>query len=278
MKRWVKKLVGCPYNVVRRCITLYGYIYLTVNTVNKKVYVGKHRGGAFDPKYKGSGTYLWNAIRKYGWDAFSVQLIDTAESEEELNSKEAYWISEFSKSFDTYNICRGGEGFTGRHREETKRRISSSMTGVHKSEETRKRMSEAQKNKTEETKKKISDTLRGHTVREETRRKISESNKGRKLHPEAVRKISLARIGVKRPDVSAALKGRVVKEDTRKKISESLKGRKLSEQHAQQNRVRTLGMIFINDGHKNKMVHKEELDAYLLQGYSKGRMKGEDKR
>ena len=65
--------------------------------------------------------------------------------------------------------------------EETKKKISEAKKGKKLSEEHRKKISESQKGhtSTDETKKKISATLKGHTVSEETRKKISEAKKGK---------------------------------------------------------------------------------------------------
>ena len=46
----------------------YGYVYLTTNLVNGKMYVGKKANKYFRPMYLGSGTVLAKAIKKYGND------------------------------------------------------------------------------------------------------------------------------------------------------------------------------------------------------------------
>lgn len=91
---------------------MYGYIYLTTNLINNKKYIGQHKASEFDPNYKGSGTYLWNAINKYGWDNFKCEIIKECFSSEELNKSE---IEEIQKRKATtsdmyYNITSGGEG------------------------------------------------------------------------------------------------------------------------------------------------------------------------
>lgn len=90
----------------------YGYIYLTTNKINNIKYIGQHKSISFDNSYKGSGDYITKAIKKYGKENFISEPIDWAESREELNQKEIWWIDFFdaSNSKDWYNISKGGDG------------------------------------------------------------------------------------------------------------------------------------------------------------------------
>lgn len=92
----------------------YGFIYITTNKVNNKKYIGQHKilNNSLDDAYLGSGTYLTNAIKKYGRDNFHREIIKYANSEEELNELEEYYISKHdaTKSKDYYNIHAGGKG------------------------------------------------------------------------------------------------------------------------------------------------------------------------
>lgn len=92
---------------------MYGYIYLTTNLVNGKMYVGKHKSSYFNPEYKGSGKRLWYAINKYGWDNFKTELLTECDSLDELNQCE---IDEIKRrdavlSEQYYNLNGGGEGW-----------------------------------------------------------------------------------------------------------------------------------------------------------------------
>lgn len=89
----------------------YGYIYLTTNNVNNKKYIGKK---VFDKyqhwrTYLGSGVYLQRAIKKYGKENFSIQIIEYCFDELDACNKEKYWIQYYnaSKSKDFYNIANG---------------------------------------------------------------------------------------------------------------------------------------------------------------------------
>ena len=92
--------------------TVYGYVYLTQNNVNGRMYVGQHKSGEYDPSYLGSGKVLKMAISKYGSENFSQIILDVCESKEELDEKEIYWIGIYKEKYQDllYNIAGGGEG------------------------------------------------------------------------------------------------------------------------------------------------------------------------
>jgi predicted DNA-binding transcriptional regulator AlpA len=62
-----------------------GYIYLSI-TADERYYIGQHKTKEFDPKYKGSGKLLKSNI------VVECKMIDQADTIEELNAKEKYWI------------------------------------------------------------------------------------------------------------------------------------------------------------------------------------------
>jgi hypothetical protein len=120
-----------------------------------------------------------------------------------------------------------------------------STVGILPSEETRKKLSDAQKGKnlSEEIRKKISEVQKGEKNHfygkhhsEETRKKIAEASKNRKHTEESKKKISEAKKGEKhhfygkkfseehRIKLSKALIGNHHSEDTKKKMSEAKKG------------------------------------------------------
>lgn len=100
----------------------------------------------------------------------------------------------------------------------------------NRSEETRRKISEAIKGRTmsEEWKRKISEAKRGITKSEETRRKMSEARKGIKLSEEHRRKISVSTSGENNP-----LFGKHHTDETKKKMSEARK-RYLASRRAKQ--------------------------------------------
>ena len=82
-------------------------IYLTVNMVNHKVYIGVHKTNPeiFDG-YLGSGTALKQAIKKYGKHNFIVEVLCQCQTEEELNKREIEYIEKFNAVCieDFYNV------------------------------------------------------------------------------------------------------------------------------------------------------------------------------
>lgn len=106
-----------------------GSIYVLYNTQNDKVYIGKTIQNYTKRWYRhkcnaslGWDGFLYNAIRKYGWDAFEKYVIyqtDVLDNEDAinltLNQKEQYFIKYFNSQNRNlgYNICDGGEGRKG---------------------------------------------------------------------------------------------------------------------------------------------------------------------
>ena len=72
---------------------MYGYIYITTNDVNGKIYIGQHISESFDEKYKGSGVILQKAIKKYGFNSFTTKILHECNSIDEMN----YWEQEYIK-------------------------------------------------------------------------------------------------------------------------------------------------------------------------------------
>lgn len=92
----------------------YGFIYITTNILNSKMYIGKRiydERGAWKT-YLGSGVLLRKAIGRYGKKNFKREIIDYADTPEELNEKERHWIKHHDaiKSDKFYNIASGGNG------------------------------------------------------------------------------------------------------------------------------------------------------------------------
>ena len=86
-------------------------IYLTINLVNNKKYIGKDSNN--NPNYLGSGVYLKQAIEKYGRENFKKIILEHVDDVSKLNEREEYWIDKFnaSKSQEFYNISEKGKGY-----------------------------------------------------------------------------------------------------------------------------------------------------------------------
>lgn len=83
-------------------------IYKTTNNINGKIYVGKDEKN--NPEYYGSGLLLNRAIKKYGKNNFTKEILEVCKSREELNEREIFWIKELNATIDGYNIALGGSG------------------------------------------------------------------------------------------------------------------------------------------------------------------------
>lgn len=166
------------------------YIYLILNKVNGKTYVGQRKSSKewYEDKYMGSGTLLKKAKQKYGIENFEKFFIQYCYSKEEVNEAERFWIAEYrSRGKAEYNLANGGDGGNGeankgkKRSDETRRKLSEAHKGNRPSEETRQKMSETRKGKkhSEEWAKKISEAHKGRKLSEEHRRKLSEAKKGK---------------------------------------------------------------------------------------------------
>lgn len=86
-------------------------IYKITNKQNGKMYIGqtinsledrwkRHQSDALNNIID---THFARAIRYYGVDSFIVEVIDTAETQEELTQKEYYWIHQYNAVQEGYN-------------------------------------------------------------------------------------------------------------------------------------------------------------------------------
>lgn len=89
---------------------LYRIIYKTVNKINGRYYIGQHRTNSLNDRYLGSGKALELAIKKYGRDNFERHTLCLVNSEEEMNIKEAEYVTEeVVKDPKSYNLLLGGQ-------------------------------------------------------------------------------------------------------------------------------------------------------------------------
>ena len=142
----------------------YGVIYKITNTINGKIYIGKDSSNK--KNYYGSGKAIKNSIKKYGKENFTKEIIDYAESLDELNNKEKYWIKFYNStnSLIGYNRSSGGDGdfIFSNMTNEAKERMKESLRKCWKSKEFSERKKEDTINyfKEPNNRKKQSDTLK----------------------------------------------------------------------------------------------------------------------
>lgn len=97
----------------------YGFVYITTNLINGKKYIGqrKYRTNRKDDSntYLGSGTIILQAIKKYGKENFSKEIVGEAYSKKELDLLEINTIERHNaiNNRNYYNVAPGGEGNGG---------------------------------------------------------------------------------------------------------------------------------------------------------------------
>ena len=119
-------------------LNLQGYIYLITNNINKKVYIGQTRSEiqirfkehlsdsrSNNEKHRNSCPYLYNAVRKYGENAFKITTLIKCDFED-LNWMETFNIIQYESTNKEkgYNISLGGNNSMV---EETREKISKSL-------------------------------------------------------------------------------------------------------------------------------------------------------
>ena len=200
-------------------------IYCIRNSVNGKCYVGQSRDiklRFYQHQYHRK-SYIGNAITKYGIEAFNWEILELC-TEELLDDRECHWIATLNcMNSNGYNLKSGGEE-GGRHSEETKQKISETLTGQKHTQERVEniRKSRVGKRLTHEHKQKISTTLKNREFSEEHRKRLSIVNTGKRHTEETRRKLSEQRKG--KP-------GRKQTETAKQKVSKARKGKKLSLEH-----------------------------------------------
>lgn len=172
-------------------------IYKATNTINQKIYIGfdsswptrqqQHLMESAGPN-PDDGSVFHKAIRKYGPDAFTWEVLcQSRDGEHLLNEMEGYFIRLYKSHYldgHGYNMTYGGEGTLGRvHTKETRRKIGDAKKNrplTVKEREAIQRLNEWQKGrpKSEESNRKRSESLMGHETPQETREKMSRKKKG----------------------------------------------------------------------------------------------------
>jgi group I intron endonuclease len=159
-------------------------IYKVTNNINGKYYIGctinslnKRKRSHIDDSNRGSKLLFHLALKKYGQENFTWEIIDDLASNfEDLKLREMFWIWHWQSHGPLgYNLTDGGDG----------------TIGLIPKEETRKKMSEARKGKpsyerTNELKNYMSEIKTGvkrAPFSEETRKNMSLSKIGKKVKP-----------------------------------------------------------------------------------------------
>lgn len=237
-------------------------IYLITNLENKKQYVGITKFSITERFYQHTkrGFLLTEAIKKYGEDKFSIELIEEVDTAGRAYELEQYYIMEYnSKVPYGYNITDGGDGIFGwEATEEYRKECSERVKQLHKE----KKVGMYGKKHTDETKKKMSEASKG---------KFKPWLIGRKLSPETIERLRQLNLG------------RVASKETRKKISENhhdvngennpMYGKKHSPETIEKLKQKAKNRpkrIWINNGTEEKLI---TIDESIPMGYNKGRVR-----
>jgi group I intron endonuclease len=142
-------------------------VYKITNNVNGKSYIGFTGNTIFErfEQHKKDALKIrdnrkfYNAINKYGVDAWNIELLESVDSAEFAKQKEIELIEKFDTYNNGYNSTKGGDGNNGMiMSEESNAKRSKALKGIAK-------------NYTR---------MHGKTHSEESKKKISESHKGKK--------------------------------------------------------------------------------------------------
>ena len=86
----IKQASDLSHEEIKKMLEPFGVIYILKNKINGKVYVGKTTG-SFENRIHGhkqrsktKNSYLYNAVRKYGWNNFQKEIIDYVTSEKSI--------------------------------------------------------------------------------------------------------------------------------------------------------------------------------------------------
>jgi len=185
------------------------YIYRIKNLINGNTYIGQHKYLRLNDGYLGSGTLIRRAIKKYGKENFSKEIIISGDfTKEQIDRFEKCAIfMERVNGKSEYNITNGGEGCSFRRSEKTRRIRSEAQRKLWQNPEYRQMMVDVHKGKPSARKGQPS-PMKGKTFSEEHNRKISETKKGIKFSSEHCK------------NISDALKGKKFSKERCQKLSE----------------------------------------------------------
>jgi group I intron endonuclease len=199
-----------------------GKVIYKLTSPSGKSYIGQTRNFRMrcnEHKSSSRCTRLSNAIKKYGFDLFTHQILESGLSDEQANYLEEKYIKEHSTRHPNgYNLASGG--MSSRHSDESKKLISLAQKGRVKSELEKLKMSESRK---------------GKVLTDEHKENIRIANIGKKMSPDAIAKTAAAKIGKKlsaehKEKLRAFNTGRKASDETKAKMSAAGKGKRIPEE------------------------------------------------
>jgi len=211
-------------------------VYQIINTLNDKIYIGKHQTKDLNDGYMGSGKHLRRAIDKYGIKNFSKEILFQFDNEADMNAKEAELVTEeFCLREDTYNLCPGGKGGWG---------YNNTMDGQKLREHSYKNWSSAG----------TASFIKNFNTNEELRMRHSK-------HLENIRLVGLEKIKETHPN--GTFYGKMHTSETRAKIGLANSANQIGNKNSQ------FGTMWITNGKENKKIKKDL--GVIPEGWYKGR-------
>ena len=198
----------------------YHIVYLTINKLNGKCYIGSHSTNNINDKYIGSGVAIKEAISKYSKNNFIRITLKKYDNYIASRNDEKYYIDLFNTLVPKgYNISPLGGTRNGieSHSKESIEKIRKKNKGLKRSEKTKNKIRQLKLNMSDETKQKIGKSSRNRS--DESNYRCGSSNRGKitwmkgKNHSEESKEKNRQKhLGKKQS------------EKTKKKISSALKG------------------------------------------------------
>jgi group I intron endonuclease len=173
-------------------------IYKITNKINNKFYVGMHQTENIDDGYMGSGKLIKRAIKKYGVENFTKEILHVFDNEENMKNKEKELVIISEQS---YNLCDGGHGGFGYIN-----RNNLSSGGKYAN--------------TEEAKKKKSDTLKEYYKNNSKPKEYWQKNVNKRIEKYGI-------------DVFKTFLGKKHTHQTKQKIRETSKGKQKGSNNSQ---------------------------------------------
>lgn len=117
-------------------------VYIITNKINQKIYIGRtnnlnHRWICHKSNAKlGKPFGLYNAMRKYGSENFSIEPVEYYATKEEAKQAEIYWIATMRNYLGRCNVYNGSDGGEApmaglKHTEEAKDKIRKAVSGTN---------------------------------------------------------------------------------------------------------------------------------------------------
>lgn len=251
----------------------YHYFYKITNLLNNHFYYGVHNTNDIEDGYMGSGKRLQYAYKIYGIENFKKEILKYFNSAEEAFKYESEIVTEgLVKNEECYNLINGGKTFD-----------TTGMVSVR--DEKGNTFLVNRDDKRYINKELVSVNSGFCRVKDNNGNIITITTKEREENPGKYHGIAENKVTVKDTNgkfycvdindkryISGKLtfiwKGRKHKQSTIEKQKETFKKTK----HQQGEKNSQYGTCWINKDGINKKVKKEEIEKYIISGWSKGRI------